>query len=350
VAAIRRLSRARSPPVVENGVDARRTNAAAGGGNAVPHRPDPVCCWLPPRPKAKDAARGALQLRNDGAVDVVCVTVDCADPAAVAAFWSEALCWPNLRVDPDGSGAVCRSPVGGAYLEFVRVPEGKVAKNRLHLGCTAGDLDRIDDEIARLEALGASVAWEEQFPTEVAEVYRNVVLRDVEGNEFCLGAGRMPSAPTAHDVVVRDAREDDRSTIVELAARLADATPPWRDRTAVEAAVAGSAAALIDDVSHDGAVLVADVDREIVGFVSVSRRRHLAGLVDASIDDLAVARNWERLGVARALLKSAEAWARSQSLERITVETVAGNERAVALYRSAGYRDEDLRLTKVLGK
>ena len=35
--------------------------------------------------------------------------------------------------------------------------------------------------------------WEEQFPPELAEHYRNVVLRDPEGNEFCLGAGQPPS-------------------------------------------------------------------------------------------------------------------------------------------------------------
>ena len=103
---------------------------------------------------------------NDGHMDLVCVTVDCAAPATVVGFWSEALRWRDVRVARDGSGAVCRSPVGGVYLEFIRVPEGKTVKNRLHLGCTAGDLDRLDDEIGRLEELGATVAWEEKFPTE----------------------------------------------------------------------------------------------------------------------------------------------------------------------------------------
>ena len=41
------------------------------------------------------------------------------------------------------------------------------------------------EEIARLIELGASVAWEEEFA--VGWPYRNVVLRDPEGNEFCLG-------------------------------------------------------------------------------------------------------------------------------------------------------------------
>jgi hypothetical protein len=125
-------------------------------------------------------------------VEIGCVTIDCADPAAVATFWNEALRWGGVAVDPGGAGAICGSPTGGLYLEFIRVPEGKVTKNRLHLGCHVTTLDELDAEIARLESLGATVAWEEEFPPAVAASYRNVVLRDVEGNEFCLGAGDLP--------------------------------------------------------------------------------------------------------------------------------------------------------------
>ena len=124
-------------------------------------------------------------------MELTCVTVDCADPSALAAFWDAALGWGGVAVSGDGAGAVCRPPGGGAYLEFVRVPEGKVVKNRLHLGCSAGSLDELEAEVARLLTLGASVAWEEEFPPEVAERYRNLVLRDPEGNEFCLGGGSL---------------------------------------------------------------------------------------------------------------------------------------------------------------
>ena len=104
-----------------------------------------------------------------------CVTFDCADPDRVASFWAEALGWSRRghRVEPQD---------GGSYLEFVQVPEGKMVKNRLHLGLGTDDLDA---EIERLVGLGASVAWEAEFPPEWP--YRNVVLCDVEGNEFCLG-------------------------------------------------------------------------------------------------------------------------------------------------------------------
>ena len=124
-------------------------------------------------------------------MDLTCVTVDSADPAALAAFWNEALGWGGVAVAEGGSGAVCGPPCGGAYLEFVRVPEGKVVKNRLHLGCSAGSLEELETELARLLALGATVAWEESFPPAVAARYRNLVLRDPEGNEFCLGGGSL---------------------------------------------------------------------------------------------------------------------------------------------------------------
>jgi hypothetical protein len=124
-------------------------------------------------------------------MDITCVTVDCADAAAVANFWNDALHWGGVAVSPDGSGAICGSPAGGIYLEFVRVPEAKRVKNRVHLGCTAGSLADLDAELTRLQALGATIAWEETFPPEIAERYRNLVLRDVEGNEFCCSGGEF---------------------------------------------------------------------------------------------------------------------------------------------------------------
>ncbi len=124
-------------------------------------------------------------------MDMVCVTVDCRDPGTVARFWNAALRWGGVAITEDGSGALTGPPEGGLYLEFVRVPDGKIVKNRVHLGCTAGALESLDAEIVRLVGLGASFAWEEDFPIGVAGRYRNVVLRDIEGNEFCLSGGQL---------------------------------------------------------------------------------------------------------------------------------------------------------------
>lgn len=136
---------------------------------------------------------GVRGVRDTRAMEITCVTVDCHDPGTVAGFWNEALGWGGVALAADGTGAICGPPGGGAYLEFVRVPEAKTVKNRVHLGCSAGTLDDLDPEVERLVGLGATIAWEETFPPEVAARYRNVVLRDPEGNEFCLGAGAPPS-------------------------------------------------------------------------------------------------------------------------------------------------------------
>jgi predicted enzyme related to lactoylglutathione lyase len=122
-------------------------------------------------------------------MEITCVTIDCADPAAVATFWNEALDWGGVAVAPDGTGAICGPRSGAAYLEFVRVAEPKLTKNRVHLGCSAGRLEQLDAEIERLEQLGATLAWEEDFAPEIGASYRNVVMRDPEGNEFCLSGG-----------------------------------------------------------------------------------------------------------------------------------------------------------------
>ncbi len=125
-------------------------------------------------------------------MEIVCVTFDCVDPEKLASFWNEALSWGGVAVSTDDGGALCGPSGGGSYLEFIRVPEDKVVKNRVHLGCAVESLDELDRELERLSALGATIAWEEDFPPEVRTQYRNLVLRDPEGNEFCLGAGLPP--------------------------------------------------------------------------------------------------------------------------------------------------------------
>ena len=109
---------------------------------------------------------------------LTCVTIDSADPRRLTEFWSAALGW-EVR------GDCCHPPDDTQpYLEFVAVPEPKTVMNRVPIGTHCDDLDA---EIARLVALDATVAWEEDLPEGWD---RNAVLRDPEGNEFCVGAPR----------------------------------------------------------------------------------------------------------------------------------------------------------------
>ena len=107
------------------------------------------------------------------------LTVDCHDPQAVSAFWTDALGWTVVDEDPNGVMiAPQRDPKPGIHpVYFQANPDEKLIKNRWHFDLAPNDQDA---EVARLEALGArrvdigqgDVPW--------------VVMADVEGNEFCV--------------------------------------------------------------------------------------------------------------------------------------------------------------------
>ena len=109
------------------------------------------------------------------------LTIDCADPTRVAAFWCSALGYE--LVESDEEGAEIRDPGGAGWpLLFLVVPEGKSAKNRLHLDIRASG--SMAQEVERLEGLGAV----RQRLVEEGGSFWTVML-DPEGNEFCVLRG-----------------------------------------------------------------------------------------------------------------------------------------------------------------
>ncbi|WP_164417314.1 VOC family protein [Streptomyces salinarius] len=135
------------------------------------------------------------------------ITFDCASPERVGRFWCEVLgyvapsppegfaTWDdfNRSLPPEDRDAwfACSDPSGvGPRLYFQRVPEGKVAKNRVHLDVRAGTglvgderLATLEAECARLVALGAV---KQRVLLADEENESCIVMEDVEGNEFCL--------------------------------------------------------------------------------------------------------------------------------------------------------------------
>jgi hypothetical protein len=120
------------------------------------------------------------------------VTLDCADPGKQAEFWAQALHY-HLPDPPGGDdwAAIEDPDRAGPRLYFQRVPEIKVAKNRMHLDLNAsreGDVPleerkvRLLAEVERLKALGAddhrgAIEQDGEFW---------VRMNDPEGNEFCV--------------------------------------------------------------------------------------------------------------------------------------------------------------------
>ncbi|MFJ9041752.1 VOC family protein [Streptomyces sp. NPDC102406] len=114
------------------------------------------------------------------------LTIDCHDPERLAAFWCEVL---DFEVIDRSEGKVeigswvpnvedVRARQMPPTLQFIRVPEGKTVKNRLHLDISPVDAGT-EDEVARLLGLGATT-------TDVGQGAGRswVVMADPEGNEF----------------------------------------------------------------------------------------------------------------------------------------------------------------------
>jgi Glyoxalase-like domain len=111
------------------------------------------------------------------------IAFDCDDVLKVATFWSTVLERPLDR----GSNEFFAS-IGGADGDrvqpawyFAKVPEPKQAKNRVHLDLTTPDPSAVEE----LVGLGASVVGEHEVP---GGSHRWTVMRDPEGNEFCIAA------------------------------------------------------------------------------------------------------------------------------------------------------------------
>jgi catechol 2,3-dioxygenase-like lactoylglutathione lyase family enzyme len=133
------------------------------------------------------------------------VTFDAADPHQLAFWWADLLRYQvedhhdrvaslladGVLAESDVSRvdgrlrfadlAAARDPADvGPRLFFQRVPEPKTAKNRMHLDVPV-EPGQLDSEVDRLRAAGAILVGFNSYPG-----HRSAVMRDPEGNEFCL--------------------------------------------------------------------------------------------------------------------------------------------------------------------
>lgn len=118
-----------------------------------------------------------------------CLTVDAHNPKAQAEFWAEVLGW-SVGEDGDDIGYWIESELndpnktGFPDILFLKVPDEKIIKNRLHLDLRP---DNQEAEVARLEKLGAKKIEIGQSDDPDTTW---VVMADPEGNEFCVLSAR----------------------------------------------------------------------------------------------------------------------------------------------------------------
>ncbi|MET8556298.1 VOC family protein [Streptomyces sp. NPDC004959] len=104
--------------------------------------------------------------------------LDARDHQALADWWCAAMGYVRRgEGEPVGRPVAIVDPVGGGPLIWVvPVPEGKVVKNRMH--------HDVYGDVERLRGLGARVVQE----PDAAKGIPWHVMRDPEGNEFCVFA------------------------------------------------------------------------------------------------------------------------------------------------------------------
>ena len=107
------------------------------------------------------------------------MVIDCEEPARLAEFWRSLVggVLDDRTQSPDW--VAIQGALGLEYLAFQRVLEPKVVKNRVHLDIGVGDLEAATRTALRRGAVAVGEVVEEL-------TNRFQVMRDPEGNEFCL--------------------------------------------------------------------------------------------------------------------------------------------------------------------
>jgi predicted enzyme related to lactoylglutathione lyase len=118
-----------------------------------------------------------------GATPTISITLDCADPERLAAFWTEALHYEQVAVVDNFVVLGPTAGSAGPRLALQGVTEPRSQKNRMHLDLWVDD---IEAEAARLEEHGAARLQDQPF---AEHGLRWIQLADPEGNEFCVARG-----------------------------------------------------------------------------------------------------------------------------------------------------------------
>ncbi|MEV4477849.1 VOC family protein [Nonomuraea sp. NPDC049421] len=115
-------------------------------------------------------------------IEIHAVTFDAADPYEIASWWSKATGLPLGEGDKPGDDEVMLRTKQDPYVLFIRVPEGKTVKNRLHLDVNGTEGRTRDQEVERLLGMGATIYQDLRDANGVGWV----TMLDPEGNEFCV--------------------------------------------------------------------------------------------------------------------------------------------------------------------
>jgi RimJ/RimL family protein N-acetyltransferase len=144
-------------------------------------------------------------------------------------------------------------------------------------------------------------------------------------------------------IAIRAAEASDAPSLVALASAVGQEEGDWLLATESWRPVADERRYLKAVRRHpDAAVLVAVVDDQVVGRLSLARDPHPASRHVADLG-LMVAATHRRRGIGRALLDAAVDWARQSGIGKLELHVFPWNEPAIKLYEGFGFEREGLR-------
>ena len=151
-------------------------------------------------------------------------------------------------------------------------------------------------------------------------------------------------------LVARRGVRGDEAAVLALADQLAAfPVPAWRTAREIQRADDRVLRAALDAATADTVAFVVEGTAGLEGVVCLTTREdYFTQAPLAHVEVLAVDPAAQGRGVARALMKAAEGWAREVGLARISLNVWAQNERARGLYEHLGYKPETIHYLKDL--
>jgi catechol 2,3-dioxygenase-like lactoylglutathione lyase family enzyme len=115
------------------------------------------------------------------------IVIDCTNPQLAAEFWCAALGYRTT--ESDETGVAVAGDSSAPTLLFLATHDPKRDKNRVHFDVCPTEGTTREDEVARLESLGAR-------RIDIGQTAGSwVVMADPDGNEFCVMNRVLPPEP-----------------------------------------------------------------------------------------------------------------------------------------------------------
>lgn len=149
-------------------------------------------------------------------------------------------------------------------------------------------------------------------------------------------------------VVIRDAKESDRSFIFELSPCLAEvAQLEWHSDDVIQKMQDDYISAILAETSEPNVTFIAEINNVSMGFIHVrTHEDSISGETSGTIPLLAVSPKSQGLGLGKLLIEHGEQWAKNLGCRLLHLEVFANNKKADGFYQHIGFKPETVHMIK----